>query len=53
MGKQLISRFDDQVVNELRKLGGLQKHLAAHHPAQREEYQAVHGKIVALLKRLG
>ncbi len=53
MGKQLISRFDDQVINELRRLGGLQKHLAVHHPAQREEFQAVLGEILALLKRLG
>lgn len=53
MGKRLVSRFNDTVINEIRKLGGLQKHLASKHPQQRDEFNRVLNEIVATLKRLG
>ena len=53
MGKRLVSRFDDTVLNELRKLGGLQKHLASEHPQQKDELNRVLNEIIATLKRLG
>ena len=53
MGKRLVSRFDDTVLNELRKLGGLQKHLASKHPQQKDEFDHVLSEILTTLKRLG
>ena len=53
MGKCLVSRFDDTVLNELRKLGGLQKHLASEHLQQKDEFKRVLSEILTTLKRLG
>ncbi len=52
-GKRLISRLDSQTLSEVRRLGGLQKHLATVYPAQREMFGEVLGEIIALLRRMG
>lgn len=53
MGKRLVSRLDETVLNELRRLGGLQKHLASEYPKLEPELTQVLQEIRATLKRLG
>lgn len=38
LGLKVKSRYDEQVLNEMRRQGGLMKHLAAAYPACRGEF---------------
>ena len=44
-GHRIISRVEDHLINELRRLGGLQKHLAGQLPSYRPEFNALLRKI--------
>ncbi len=52
LGKRLVSRFDDQVLSEIRRLGGLQKHLASTYPAERENSNRLLEEIIVTLRQL-
>lgn len=51
IGYRIVSRVEDTLINELRRLGGLQKHLASQLPSQRLDFNAVLKQIVATIKR--
>jgi hypothetical protein len=50
VGYRVVSRVEDKLLNELRRLGGLQKHLASQLPAQRPEFNAILQQIVTTIK---
>jgi hypothetical protein len=52
LGKRLVSRFDDKVLNELRRQGGLLKHLAAIYPEQREQLSDLIQQSIITLRKL-
>lgn len=50
VGYRVVSRVEDKLINELRRLGGLQKHLASQLPKQRPEFNAVLNQIISTIK---
>jgi hypothetical protein len=50
VGYRIVSRIEDKLLNELRRLGGLQKHLASQLPAQRPEFDALLKQIHTTIK---
>lgn len=54
LGRQTRSKIDSQIINELRKLGGLQKHLFTEEGGSHgDEYAAVLREITAAIRRIG
>jgi len=53
LGRQTPARADLQVVNELRRLGGLQKHLFSQDDRHGERYAEVLLEIQAAIQRIG
>lgn len=54
LGRQTRSKIDSQIINELRKLGGLQKHLFNEEGGRHgDEYAAVLRVITATIQRIG
>ena len=51
-GKPVISRYDDTVVNEMRRQGGLLKHLAGQYPAERKSFQQALDELTAAFRRV-
>ena len=51
LGKRVVSRTDIRLQNEVRRLGGLQKHLAAIYPEQKVEFGRVLNEIILWLRR--
>ena len=49
-GYRIVSRVEDKLLNELRRLGGLQKHLATQLPEKRAEFNAILKQIVTTIK---
>jgi hypothetical protein len=52
LGLRVVSRVEDQVLNELRRLGGLQKHLATQLPSYRPEFNAILRELLTAIKRI-
>ncbi len=52
LGKRVVSHYDESVYNEIRRLGGLQKHLASVYPRQREQFDQVLQEIIVFIKQL-
>lgn len=52
LGKRIVSKADLQLINEIRRLGGLQKHLAAIYPEQKIEFGLVLNEIILFLRRV-
>ncbi len=52
LGIRVISRMDDNVINELRRLGGLQKHLASQMKSRASEFDQVMRDLVAAINRI-
>jgi hypothetical protein len=52
LGRQTPARTDLQVVNELRRLGGLQKHLCAQADRNRERYADLLLEIQGAIQRV-
>lgn len=54
LGRQTRSKIEGQIINELRKLGGLQKHLYNEEGGSHgDEYAAVLRAITAAIQRIG
>jgi len=53
LGRQTPARADLQVVNELRRLGGLQKHLFSQDDRHPERYADLLLEIQAAIQRIG
>jgi hypothetical protein len=53
LGRQTPARADLQVVNELRRLGGLQKHLFSSDDRQGDRYAELLIEIQAAIRRIG
>ncbi len=51
LGKRIVPKTDLQKINEIRRLGGLQKHLAAIYPEQKAEFGRVLNEIILFLRR--
>lgn len=51
LGKRIVPKADLQLLNEVRRLGGLQKHLASIYPAQKLEFGRVLNEIILFLRR--
>ena len=51
LGKRIVSKADIQLINEVRRLGGLQKHLASIYPAQKLEFGRVLNEVILFLRR--
>jgi len=51
-GRQTRSKIDSKIINELRRLGGLQKHLYYESGATSEEYTTVLAQIVDAISRI-
>ncbi len=52
MGKPVVSRSDLQMINEVRRLGGLQKHLAAVYPNHKVAFGTVLNRIIDVREHL-
>lgn len=52
LGKRIVSKADLQLINDIRRLGGLQKHLAAIYPEQKLEFGRVLNEIILFLRRV-
>jgi hypothetical protein len=52
LGQRVISRTDDNVINELRRLGGLQKRFMTDAPEYRHELNAILHEILEAIQRL-
>lgn len=52
LGVRVISRMDDSVINELRRLGGLQKKFAGEIKSHRFEFERILEEIIAAIRRL-
>lgn len=54
LGRQTRSKIEGQIINELRKLGGLQKHLFTESGGTNSaEYAAILREITAAIQRIG
>ena len=51
LGKRIVPKADLHLLNEVRRLGGLQKHLASIYPAQKVEFGRVLNEIILFLRR--
>jgi hypothetical protein len=52
LGKPVKSRMSEKVINELRRLGGLQKHLATKYQHKKEAIDEVLVEIKAAIQRI-
>jgi len=50
VGYRIVSRVEDKLLNELRRLGGLQKHLVTQLPEKRPEFNAILNQILTTIK---
>jgi Mobilization protein NikA len=50
VGYRIMSRVEDKLLNELRRLGGLQKHLASQFPDRSLEFNEILKQIVATIR---
>jgi hypothetical protein len=51
-GRPLIAKTDDRMIRELRRLGGLLKHLGLEHPGHAEEMREILESIQQAIDRL-
>ena len=51
-GHRIVSRVEDHLVNELRRLGGLQKHLAPQYPEMRSQFNAVVNTLLTTIRHI-
>ena len=52
LGVTIVPHTDDRVINELRRLGGLQKHLAVERPADQAAFDEIGKQIIEAIKRI-
>lgn len=52
LGHRIVARIHDHTVNELRRLGGLQKHLSSNVPEYRQEFEKVLEEIREAIMRI-
>ena len=51
-GRAVVSRYDDDLINEMRRQGGLLKHLLMQYPAERQAFQRALDEITATFRRV-
>ena len=51
-GRTVVSRYDDDLINEMRRQGGLLKHLLTQHPAERQALQSALDELTATFRRV-
>jgi hypothetical protein len=53
LGKRIVAKHNLKAINELKRLGGLQKHCIMQAPEHRAELNSVIRAILAAIKQLG
>jgi hypothetical protein len=51
-GKVVLSRYDETMINEMRRQGGLLKHIAGQYPAERQAFQQALDELTAAFRRV-
>ena len=52
IGRAVMSRYDDDLIHEMRRQGGLLKHLLMQQPAERSAFQRVLDELTATFRRV-